>query len=158
MCLRLNYQTAISVGNPCKRPVNYYPVYFFNVLLLPQMINYIKRSPCRDGGIWTPPSNSGTTKRHAISGIRKSVENNATKTLWSIFGSCQKVRSPEVIKGQILPISTFLNKPVRMDSRTRKATAPRQSAFDSSFNAPSADSQIWPEIDGLASREQKLLK
>ena len=66
------------------------------------------------------------------------------------------VRSPEVTKGQILPFSTFFYKSAH-NLGTWRATTPRKSAFDSYFNAVSSlCSQIWPMINGLASREQKL--
>ena len=74
----------------------------------------------------------------------------------SIFWSSQRPghqrsRSPKVKFCRFQHFSSNLH-----NSGTRRARAPRKSAFDNSFNALSlACPHIWPKINGLGSREQK---
>ena len=88
-------------------------------------------------------------KRHSI--VRKKLWRNC-------FGHFQ-VRSPEVSKGQFCGFQHFsTNRHRTREPSTRRATAPRKSAFDLSFSALLLNcAQIWPKINGFASREEKLI-
>ena len=79
-----------------------------------------------------------------------------SKLLLSFLGQV-KGHVTRVHQGLIWPILTLFDE-LAHNSWTRRATAPRKSSFNSPFNAllSVVSSQIWPKINGLASREQKL--